>query len=397
VNTYQTAKVIAAANTTSVIPLIASVQPIEERKGLVWFKNIVSRTDRGDGTKDEILLDAKAGRTGLLEEFAGEMIKNEVDATGDGSQTDFAFVVKYPEVRIRTLEITVDDQPETKLLDDGKGNLIGIGGKGSVNYSTGEVQVSFDTAPGDGVSVRSTYATNLEDLQELQTINTEFDSTEITARTFALRTEIGLFKSYEMSKRFSLNAEEILAQDLVTELTTELSTNVVRELYRNTPGTLTWDKQAPAGVSYMEHILSFQAKLAQAENRILEQSGRLGGEIVYIVGSEVAGMLRAMPGFVPATDLKAALGTHFYGTFDGRPVIRTISIPTDEMIMTTKSEDGFTSSIVYAPYMPLFVTDTFHGMDHNPLKAQKAAASMAGIKSVVPNLSTKIKILNASI
>ena len=152
-----------------------------------------------------------------------------------------------------------------------------------------------------------------------------------------------------MSKRFSLNAEEILAQDLVTELTTELSTNVVRELYRNTPGTLTWDKQAPAGVSYMEHILSFQAKLAQAENRILEQSGRLGGEIVYIVGSEVAGMLRAMPGFVPATDLKAALGTHFYGTFDGRPVIRTISIPTDEMIMTTKSEDGFTSSIVYAP------------------------------------------------
>jgi hypothetical protein len=386
--------VITAANASSVIPLFASVQPINERKGLVWFKNIVSTTTRGNIKAGQTLLSATQGRVGLPEGFAGEIIADEVEATGDGSATDFTFVVKYAPVRVRTVTIVVDGQ-ETKLVDDGIGNLIGVGGKGKINYETGEVNVSFDTAPASGAAIKATYATNLEELNELQTIQTQFDSTEITARTFALRTEIGLFKSYEMQKRFNINPEEVLAQDLVTELTTNISTDVVRKLYQSTPGALTWDRKAPDGIGYMEHLLSFTATLAEAENKILEQSGRIGNEIVYVVGTSVAGIMRAMTGFKPATDVKATLGTHFYGTLDGRPVVRSTVLPADEMIVVSKGDDPFTAAVVYAPYMPLFVTDTFHGMDHNPLNAQKAAAAMAGSKAVVPTLATRIKILNA--
>lgn len=194
-----------------------------------------------------------------------------------------------------------------------------------------------------------------------------------------------------------MNTEEILGQDLVNELNSTLSAKVVRELYRGAASTLTWDKQAPSGVSFTEHILSFTAKLAQAENTILAQSGQLTGNISYIVGSDVAGILRAMPGFVPVTDVRASSGTHLYGTLDGRPVIRSLVMPSDEMIMATKSDDGFSSSVVYAPYMPLFISNQMNGQDHNPLKAQKVAATMCGIKSVNPFLSTKIKILNATI
>jgi len=387
--------VITAANASSVIPLFASVQPINERKGLVWFKNVVATNTRGNIQAGQTLLSATQGRVGLPEGYAGEIVENEVEATGDGKATDFTFVVKYPPVRLRTVTVTVSDQPATKLIDDGQGNLIGVGGKGTINYQTGEVSVSFDTAPGDGATVNATYATNLEHLTELQTIQTQFDSTEIVARTFALRTEIGLFKSYEMQKRFNINPEEVLAQDLVNELTTNISTDVVKKLYLATPGALTWDRQAPSGVGYMEHLLSFTATLAEAENKILEQAGRIGGDIVYIVGTSIAGLIRALPGFTPAQDVKATLGTHFYGTLDGRPVIRSIVLPADEMIVVSKGEDPFTAAVVYAPYMPLFVTDTFHGMDHNPLNAQKAAAAMAGSKAVVPTLATRIKVLNA--
>jgi len=386
--------VITAANASSVIPLFASIQPINERKGLVWFKNVVALSNRGNITKGQTLLSAAKGRVGLPEGYAGEMVENEVDATGDGSSKDFTFIVKYPSVRLRTVTITVDGQPNTKLIDDGQGNLIGVGGKGTINYETGEVNVSFDTAPADGAAIKSTYATNLEELNELQTIQTQFDSTEITARVFALRTEIGLFKSYEMQKRFNIDPEIVLAQDLVNELTTNISTDVVRKLYLATPQGITWDRQAPSGVGYMEHLLSFTATLAEAENKILEQSGRIGNNIVYVVGTSVAGILRAMTGFVPATNVKSTLGTHFYGTLDGRPVIRSTVIPNDEMIVVSKGDDPFSAAVVYAPYMPLFVTDTFHGMDHNPLNAQKAAAAMAGSKAVVPTLATRIKVLN---
>ena len=387
--------VITAANASSVIPLFASVQPINERKGLVWFKNVVALSNRGNIKKGQTLLSSTQGRVGLPEGYAGEIVSDEIDATGDGSATDFNFVVKYAPARLRTASIKVDGQPDTILLDDGKGNLIGVGGKGTINYETGEVSVSFGTAPADGAAIKSTYATNLEELNELQTIQTQFDSTEITARTFALRTEIGLFKSYEMQKRFNINPEEVLAQDLVNELTTNISTEVVKKLYQSTPGNIVWDKTAPSGVGYMEHLLSFTATIASAENKILEQSGRIGGDIVYVVGTSVAGVLRAMPGFIPATDVKATLGTHFYGTLDGRPVVRSIVMPADEMLVVSKGEDPFTAAVVYAPYMPLFVTDTFNGMDHNPLNAQKAAAAMAGTKAVVPTLATRITIKNA--
>ena len=42
--------------------------------------------------------------------------------------------------------------------------------------------------------------------------------------------------------------------------------------------------------------------------------------------------------------------------------------------------------------MPLFVTGAMEGQDHNPLKSQKAAAAMAGVKAVAPALMAKIKV-----
>ena len=388
--------VIAASNATSVIPLIAGVQPIEERKGLVWFKNIVAMNSRGNIQANQTLLDARKGRIGLADSYATETITDEVVATGDGKATEFNVIVKYAPMRLRYTKITVDGQPETVLVDDGEGHLIGTGGKGTISYEDGKLSITFDNAPADGANIKVSYATNLEELAELQTINTEYDSVEVTARTYALRTEIGLFKSYEMSRRFNVDVEEMLARDLVTELTTQLSTSTVRALYVKTPDSgITWDKNAPQGVSFMEHLLSFSAVLADAENRILAQAGRLGEQVVYIVGHKASSIFKMLPGFKPATDVKATLGTHLFGYYEGKPIVRSLAIPDDEVIIETRGSDNYDSPVIYAPYMPLFVTDTFHGMDHNPLNSQKAAAAMVGIKATIPTLATKFKIVNA--
>jgi len=85
--------VITAANASSVIPLFASVQPINERKGLVWFKNVVAKTTRGNIKAGETLLSATSGRVGLPDGFAGEMVEGDVIAKGDGSAQDFTGVL----------------------------------------------------------------------------------------------------------------------------------------------------------------------------------------------------------------------------------------------------------------------------------------------------------------
>jgi hypothetical protein len=89
------------------------------------------------------------------------------------------------------------------------------------------------------------------------------------------------------------------------------------------------------------------------------------------------------------------MATHFFGTLDGKPVIRTLAIPEDEVLVVSKGNGMFDTAIVYAPYLPLFVTNTVEGIDHNPLKSQKGVALQAGIEVPVKTLITKVKILNA--
>lgn len=184
----------------------------------------------------------------------------------------------------------------------------------------------------------------------------------------------------------------MLAQDLVNELTSEISKALVIEAAGNVGGNLTWSKKSPQGVGYMEHLLSLSAVLAEGENAILDQSGRLGTNLVYLVGTQAAAVFKTLPGFKVVGDIKATLGTHLFGIIEGRPVVRSIDIASNEIILVSKGDDMFNAALFYAPYMPLFVTSAMEGQDHNPLKTQKAAAAMAGIKTVAPALLSKIII-----
>jgi len=198
-----------------------------------------------------------------------------------------------------------------------------------------------------------------------------------------------------MSKRFGINVEETIARDLTTELTTEVASNVVMQAYLNAVGEIHWDKTAPDGISYTEHKLTFFDALAEAESQILTNAGRSGGQTALVVGVKASAILRTLPGFKPAGELNAVLGTHFFGTLDGKPVIRSMVIPDDVILLISKGSNMFDASLVYSPYLPLFVTNTADGIDHNPLKSQKGVALQAGIVAPVPTLITKLVIDNA--
>jgi len=387
--------VITAANAQSPIPLICSTQPIDNPKGLIYYKKIIAETSRGNVTAGQALTDARQGRLAIENGYASEEIFNEdTGAAGDGSTTDFAFKLKYPPINLRSVTIRLASGT-VKAIDDGEGNILGVGVQGTINYQTGAVTLTFATAPAKGDKILADYASNFEAMNEIPTIRSEYDSLSVNARTYALRTSIGLFKSYEMSKRFGINVEEQIARDLTQELTVEVANNVVMKAYLNAQGVVTWNKQAPSGVSYTEHKLTFFDALADAESMILNNAGRLGSQIALIAGNKAAAVIKTLPGFKPAANINAIMGTHLLGQLENRPVIRSMSIPTDEIIVVTKTNGLFDASLVYAPYLPLFVTNTMDGVDHNPLKSQKGAAISAAIEAPVPFLITKIKIENA--
>ena len=394
--------VITASTALSPIPLFASVQPMQEQQGTIYFKNIIAETTRGGVTDNDVLVDARSGRLSNLQaqqSFAGEDIVGEVIFdTPNGVLVDFtaAAVVTYLPVRKREVEVYATVGAATvKLIDDSLGNLIGVGGSGTIDYETGDVTVNFLTAPDDTTDITINYATNFEALTEIPTIRSEYDSIGIRARTYALRSDIGLFKSFSLGKRFGINVEETMARDLTQELTTEVASNVVLEALLAAVGTTDWDKTAPSGVSYTEHKLTFFDALAEAESTILTNAGRSGGATALIASFKASAVIRTLPGFKPAGDLNAILGTHFFGTLDGRPVLRSSVVPEGlnsegQVLMISKGTSMFDTSVVYAPYLPLFVTNMTDGIDHNPLKSQKGVALQAGMAAPVPNLITKI-------
>jgi len=83
-------------------------------------------------------------------------VTNEEIETGDGVEDDFEDL-DLEETPVQPGTVTVTDGVET-FTDNSKGKLTGDkGGTGSINYVVGEVDVDFNTAPGDGVSITCSY------------------------------------------------------------------------------------------------------------------------------------------------------------------------------------------------------------------------------------------------
>jgi hypothetical protein len=89
----------------------------------------------------------------------------EVLATGDGSQTVFGpFTLLRPEIVENTVVVrTVIGGSITNAQDNGLGVLFGDHvSSGSVNYVTGELSITFSTAPDNGEDISVTYFMDVE-------------------------------------------------------------------------------------------------------------------------------------------------------------------------------------------------------------------------------------------
>lgn len=74
---------------------------------------------------------------------------------GDAAETNFTGAIPGAPLAPGTLRITTDEAEPKTLKDDGKGGLYGAG-KGTINYASGLVDVTFDAAPANGSTLTAT-------------------------------------------------------------------------------------------------------------------------------------------------------------------------------------------------------------------------------------------------
>lgn len=395
--------VITAVQGVSILPHIASVQPIEEERGNVYFKNIRAATTKGNLTAGQVLVDPRQDVVTAIN-YSENGVTAEQGVQGNGSALTLSFVLAAKPIRSETLKIYVQDSPTVYGEDvgpasaatSGIGRILGQGVWGTVNYVTGQVSLTFGVAVATGKWVYADYQQNYELADDLPQIDTFFDSKGVMARVFALKGTIGMLQSYGMKQRFGIMADDEMSRDLVTEINREIAGKAIRLLRANAVGLTQWDMTPPSHISYGEHKNTYMDYLLRAESTMSSNAGR--GTVTHlVVGKDHAAVIGGLPGFKKMYDGQS-LGAHVYGQLDNIVVIRVLEssiLGPKEGVALWKGSSPFEAPVVYCPFMPLVVTGTIPQVP-NPLNNMKAAAVWAGIDSLVGQFATKFDVIETS-
>lgn len=382
--------VITAAYGNSVLPLLASTQPIEEQKGLVYFREVRATADMG-GFKKNGVISSPLGLNNPGDGTLGAQRKQvEVGKVATGTQ-DYTTTVNMP-VRPYTVEVHIEGLGTGK--DDGNGKLLTWGGyAGEVNYETGEIKVHVDTEGQTSAAnkpIMARFDVEVDAAKSIDKIQAGLVTREVDAEIWTLAADIGFFATFAAGKRFGRSNADMVAEDLTNALVNSIDARIIKTIAGMAKGSITWNQNPPEGVSGRDHKDSFVDAIAAAEATLHRNAGSVAINR-YVAGTSAAAVLRGMPGFTLATSVPGQ-SVSLYGFLDGVPVIRATNVVDDKSIFAVSNPtDYFNAPVAYCPYMPLMLTDTIQDAA-NPFKSTRAAGVWAGVAPMNENLVTEIKV-----
>ena len=220
--------VITATMSNSILPVIASTQTLEAQKQMIYFKNLRAENTKGNLTSGQTVVDP---RTGMVtpKGYASNKIVAEVAATILAATVDYTFILAAFPVRSQFLKVTLENAAAVFAEDVGPrgsdkniGSLLGAGVSGTINYRTGEVNLTFAAQQAVGAKVFVEYQQNLEEATDLPKMTSFLDQTQIEAQAYALKSVVGIFQQYALKKQFGESALDDMAMELTREINAEI-------------------------------------------------------------------------------------------------------------------------------------------------------------------------------
>ena len=434
---------ISATYALSVAPQLASVQTLDEAQGLIYFKKTFThgypltaqnglpalpeeRWMGADGKMEgetsmngawKTFLDVRPrpGQELTPEQLAAknfdavtfEALKGwQSSPTAYMSERQFAAIkggkatIKYGVGNLRW------NTPINVRLVDADGKVVDVlgqcSGPGQLPVFYGKVGV---TAAQNGADIEITvdgnyqggvaYDVDFEKAPDVPAIEYALDSKVVSAEIIGLKEMLGTFKSFQFNKRFGKAASDEVLADLTGHMAMAESEKVIAAYKKCADrwAPVTWSLNRPAGVSEMEHRVSFAYAIEQASAAIGSRAGK-GRANKLVAGYVACQYIASLPGFTPAPQTNL-VGPHVYGTLKNEniTVIRANTIVAPNEVIAAYSSDNspFEAPVVCATYMPVFITDTMPVAD-NPFQSQRAIASWKAIEPVVGEFVQRIVI-----
>lgn len=382
---------------------IVSVQPMTAPVGAVFhFKYIYGSTKGGTAAGTEMI--ANFDRY-----YSSEFVNGEHVATGDGAAyggggaalaVDLLWHPVRPKdatmggnwkvlIQDEKIDGTIDQAAE----DDGAGGFTGDTTAGAINYTTGAITAfKFTAAPAATNLIKVYYRYDSEYNSQIPEVYLELSMETVKAESRKLKIRWSPEVSDDLRAMQGMDAESELITGISEEATLELDREIIMDLLSlATLTTDAWDRSVPAGMSELDHIRTLITVISKVSNLIHKKTLRAPANFI-VTSPEIASLFALLSSHGDYRPIFTADGT------PGGPtdyVVRPISyspvtsnfgvtrvgtllnrwmvyqdpyFPTNKILVGLRGRSFMDSGYVWAPYIPLEMTQTFLHPDDQGLR-----------------------------
>jgi len=348
---------------------IVSVQGMDRRTAEIFFMNFIVDKDKGKYSVGDDILNSKTGWAST-KKFASHFVEEELIGTGDGSTTNFTGTFDYyPMLDGQAVTITDGTETFTGTVSGTTTTLTGsAGGSGTVTNATGAFDITFNTAPTNGVDILATYPVNLEKGPDaIGHVKVELLSETVKAYTRKLNTEWLMDASFDLQKAHGRDAEKELLVALTSEVKAEIDAEIIDDLLANGSASsgLEWDKTPPSSsIPWIWHKKTIIDKFINGSSDIYTGTRRAVGNFL-VLGTNVSDVVESLDEFKSAVGPSNEItGAYYAGVLNNRwKVYVSPDIDPNKWIQGYIGENYLKTGYVYAPYLPLFTTPTYTTKD----------------------------------
>jgi hypothetical protein len=369
---------------------IVSVQPMTAPVGAVFYYEYKYSTTKGSATAEDNLIES------LHTHYSSEFIDEELLATGDGAKYGgvgeaLAASLAWFPVRAQdddagwVVTITDGDQVAT---DDGAGGFEGDATAGAINYTTGAITgFLFTAAPDNEDEIVASYWYNSEMNEQIPEIDIEVTLETVKAGSRKLRTRWSSEATDDMRALHGLDAEAEIVNGVSQQMALEIDREIIADLVANAAYSDTYDFTPGDNQTELDAIRGLLTVIGGVSASI--HRGTKRGQANFIVTSpEVWGYLDQLSthgDFLPAFaanpaqayagqqtqmrapsygDLTSDFGVMFVGTLSRRyRVYVDPYLAATTVLVGFKGRSYLDAGYVYAPYIPLQMTQTLEDPD----------------------------------
>lgn len=400
---------------------LLSIQPMTGPVGGIFNLEYKYGTTKGTITKGN----------NMIEDFdrfyTSEYIYEEVIGTGDGGTPDFAGTLTWSPLKPASSSqigiefLTVVGGVDKRIYDaDGSGTLSGDTGAASniTSYENGDYDITFDGNVDNGEPVYANYYYNMEAVADnVPEMYMDIQLTEVKAQSRKLKALWSSEAADDMKAMIGMDVEGELVSGIASEVNLEIDRELIMDMYgANTTNISTFDATVPPDITQVDHYRGLLTELDKLSQEINRRTKR--GPANWIVcGTAIATMLGQLeskndfksvfapapadpglgttgrPGF-PLPGGQTGYGIYQLGVLQNRWVVYVDPyFPTNKALVGLKGTTFLDAGMVFAPYVPLQVTQTF--LDPGNFQARKGIRRRYAKKLVNTNFYGRLTVSNA--